>query len=191
VLETNRLKFSEFTPSDWEEIKALLSNPEVIRYLHFAHWTETQLRAWFDRCIENSAQSTHAAYDFAIHLKDSHSIIGWFGIRKPDKPTTDKERAFTCALHRRYWGNGYMTEALQAIFAYEFTLNGICQITGTCEPENISSAKMMEKVGMTNEGIIFATDPAGKSANRLKYVVHQDEYFATDKKDWPSDFEPK
>ena len=109
MLETDHLMLCDFLPSDWEDIKALLSDPEVTRYLYFADWTEKQLRSWFDRCIEKSVQSDSGTYNWTISLKDSGTIIGWFGASRPNIPAMDNERTFKCALHRKYWRNGYMT----------------------------------------------------------------------------------
>ena len=80
-----------------------------------------------------------------------------------------------------YQGLGYMTEVLEAVFAYEFALNGLNRISGTCEVEDMASIRMMEKAGMTYEETF--PDPKDKPANRRRYAIHQKEYFLQDKQD--------
>jgi len=177
MLETDRLLLRYFIPSDWHAIHAILSDHKVVRHLDFSAWSEKQLRAWFDQCIEASMQNRPQTHNWAIILKESHTIIGWFSTGKPDITTIKRDWTFQCALHHKYQGLGYMTEVLEAVFAYEFTLNGINRISGTCEAEDMASIRMMEKAGMTYEGTFTDADSEDKSINRRRYAIHQKEYF--------------
>lgn len=179
-LETHQLILGDFIPSDWEGIKRILGDPEVNRYLDFASWTEEKLREWFDQCILSSRHFQPNAFNWTISLKNSDEIIGWFGADKPDEPKMDRERTFTCALDRQYWRHGYMTETLEAIIPYDFTLNGIRRISGMCKTQDTASARMMEKVGMIREEMFNQTDAEGKSIRCYRYAIHRHEYFAID-----------
>jgi len=177
MLETVRLLLRYFIPSDWHAIHEILSDQEVIRHLQFSTWSEKQLRAWFNQCIETSMQNRPHTHNWVIILKESHTTIGWFSTGEPDITSIKRDWTFQCALHHKYQGFGYMTEVLEAVFAFEFALNGINRISGTCEVEDMASIRMMEKAGMTYEGTYSDADSEDKSINRCRYAIHQKEYF--------------
>jgi RimJ/RimL family protein N-acetyltransferase len=57
-------------------------------------------------------------------------------------------------LARPYWNQGLMTEALQPIVDWALTQPNIYRVWAVCDYENLASARVMEKVGMTCEGIL-------------------------------------
>jgi [ribosomal protein S5]-alanine N-acetyltransferase len=176
VLETDRLLLRDFSPRDWEAITTILSDPEVTRYMHFASWNEEKRRAWFDWCIGNSRQPNPDVYNWAISLKDTDSAIGWLGIGRASHPTMEHERDCGYVLDQQFWGQGYMTEALRAVLAYEFEVLGTLRIFATCETANRASARVMEKAGMRYEGTFDDTDSEGNQALRHRYAIHTNEY---------------
>jgi RimJ/RimL family protein N-acetyltransferase len=59
------------------------------------------------------------------------------------------EVAYTIA--RRYWGQGFATEAAQAILNYGFQNLDLTRLICLPDPENVASQKVAEKIGMTFE----------------------------------------
>lgn len=57
-------------------------------------------------------------------------------------------------LARPEWGKGYMTEALRAVISAAFTLPPIYRVWAVCDVENIASARVLEKAGMSFEGVL-------------------------------------
>jgi [ribosomal protein S5]-alanine N-acetyltransferase len=57
-------------------------------------------------------------------------------------------------LARPYWNQGLITEALQPIIDWALTQPNIYRVWAVCDYENLASARVMEKVGMTYEGIL-------------------------------------
>lgn len=53
-------------------------------------------------------------------------------------------------LNRDYWGNGYAAEGCKALIQQAFS-NGIHRIYAECDPENISSWKLLEALGFWRE----------------------------------------
>lgn len=180
MLETARLILRDFSLADWVALNEVLSDPEVTRYMHFAAWTEEQRRAWLHWCVTNSRQSTPDAYNWAVCLKEGNAVIGWLGIGSASHPTMDRERDFGYALNRRFWGQGYMTEALGAVLAFEFEQLGTQRIFATCETPNGASARVMEKAGMRYEGTFYDADFEGNWADRHRYAIHAHGYRADD-----------
>ena len=57
-------------------------------------------------------------------------------------------------LARAMWGNGYATEALNAVISAGLALPQIDRVTGLCDVDNIASIRVMEKAGMVQEGVL-------------------------------------
>ena len=60
TLQTARLNLRHFQLSDWEALNTFLSDPEVIRLMHFRSWSEETRRRWLLWCVQNR-------YAIAIH----------------------------------------------------------------------------------------------------------------------------
>ena len=56
------------------------------------------------------------------------------------------------ALGSRFWGVGYMPEALQRVCEAAFEDTRIARVQALCDEENQRSCRVMEKVGMELEG---------------------------------------
>ena len=66
----------------------------------------------------------------------------------------DEAVEFSYAIDDRYKGNGYMTEALEAVRDYCLNEMEANRIFGGCEINNIASKRVMEKCRFVCEGII-------------------------------------
>ena len=170
TLYTDRLVLRDFVPSDWKAFNALVSDPQVKRFMHFATWDEEQRRDWLMQMIQEANDVQRAAYNRAITLLSDGQLIGWFGIGNPAFAETDV-RDFGYALARRFWDNGYMTEALRAVLAYEFTTLGTRRIIAECNERNPASARVMQKGGMRYQGVLQASDRDGHRSASLHYAI--------------------
>ena len=54
-------------------------------------------------------------------------------------------------LHERVRGRGYATDAARAILRYGFETLGLHRVIANCQPENVASWRVMEKLGMRRE----------------------------------------
>ena len=62
------------------------------------------------------------------------------------------------ALGRRYWGQGYATEALAAVVRYLFESEGQAALACCHAHENPASGRVMKKCGMKYEGTMRQAD---------------------------------
>lgn len=176
TLETPRLVLRPFAPADWDAVDAMLSDPETTRYMHFATWTEDRRREWFDWCIDNSQQSNADSIQWLITRKDTGNVIGWFGIGASSEPTATYDVSFGYLIARSQWNRGFMTEAVRAVFAYEFETLGAPQLNATCEVNNPASARVLEKVGMRRVRTVYGADFEGNWARRHHYRITRSDY---------------
>ena len=84
-------------------------------------------------------------------------------------------------FHPKYHGQGYATEAATALCAYGFETLGLRRIIATCQPENVASRRIMEKLGMQREAHfrkVFAVDETTWLDEYL-YAMLEEEWWAS------------
>ena len=69
---------------------------------------------------------------------------------------------------KEYWGNGFASEAVQAVMQYAFTHFNVNRIAAFLNAENNRSAALAERVGMKKEGCLREV--------RLVNGIYYDEY---------------
>jgi [ribosomal protein S5]-alanine N-acetyltransferase len=171
MLQTARLLLRDFVPTDWDAVEAMLSDPEVTRYMHFGSWDASRRRRWFDWCVANNARPGHDPDNWAITLKATGACIGWLGIGGTSRATVQGERSFGYALAWQYWNQGYMTEALRAVLTLEFGTYATTRIGASCDVANPASARVMAKAGMRHELTSYDADGEGNWAHRHHYAI--------------------
>ena len=171
ILETERLILRDFAPSDWDALDAIVSDPAVARYMHFAHWDEQKRGQWHAHMVEEASRPHPGVDNWAITLRSDGQLIGWLFIGSSHDLGAGGQRGCGYALGQRFWGQGYMAEALRAAITYEFTTLGTRRIIADCQEENLASARVMQKCGMTYEGTYYAEDFEGVGAVERHYSI--------------------
>lgn len=145
--ETARLTHRAFTEADAEDVFALNSDPNVIRYTG-----EPPIAS-----VEEARRFLAAYPDFdvvgygrwACILKSTQSVIGFCGLKYlPDLEVTDVGFRFM----PQYWGQGIATEACIACLQFGFDEIGLKSIHAFVMPENLASIRVLEKSGMQFDG---------------------------------------
>lgn len=171
TLETERLILRDFALSDWGALNAIVTDPAVTRFMHFASWDEEKRCQWLARMAQD-ASSPHSWHDnWAITLRSSGQVIGWLFIGASREVAEQGTRGCGYALDQRFWGQNYMTEALRAVFTYDFTVLRTQEIIAECDPPNIASERVMEKSGMAYQGTFYDADFEGTWAERHHYKI--------------------
>lgn len=140
ILETDRLILRPYAMSDADEVHAYGSDPEVCRYTDFGPNSREDTIAFLTAVTDPD----HPAIDFAIVLRETGRVVGGVGAR----PKEDGRYEFGWVLRRDQWGQGLVFEAAQALVAHVLTLDGVTTLCARCRPENLASARIMEKLGM-------------------------------------------
>jgi ribosomal-protein-alanine N-acetyltransferase len=128
--------------------KTYAQDPKVTRYLVWKpHKNIRETEQFLLAC--GQLWRTGKDFAYAIMLKENDRLVGMFGLH----PMNLKIEV-GYALARLYWGKGFMTEALCAVIDWAFAQPDIFRIQAICDIENIASARVMEKAGMTREGLL-------------------------------------
>ncbi|MBP7828362.1 MAG: GNAT family N-acetyltransferase [Kiritimatiellae bacterium] len=140
---------------------AYASDPEATRFLAWrAHTTLGETKAFLRQARRTWRQGTEHLW--AVIVKRG-GLIGSAGIR-PCGPRIE----IGYVLGRAWWGRGYATEAARAMRAWAMKQPRVYRVWATCDVENKASARVLEKIGMTREGILrkWIVRPAMDSAPR-------------------------
>ncbi|MEM9158066.1 MAG: GNAT family N-acetyltransferase [Verrucomicrobiota bacterium] len=153
-LETERLLLRRPRIEDAEAIyQGWTADPEVTRYMTWApHQSLAETCAFLQRSIESwRAAGSRATpeYVYIIEDRETNAVMGTIGLR----PESMKAELGYC-LAREYWNNGYMTEAVKAIINWGLRPAAYQRVQAFCDAENIGSARVMEKSGMSYEGTL-------------------------------------
>lgn len=149
-LETTRLHLREFTLSDWPAVQAYCADPVVVQYMPFGPNTDAETQAWLRWCVEQSQADPRRIYALAVILKSEGQLIGNCTLAL--NPVELREAAFSYLLNQADWGQGYATEALQALFDFGFTVLGLHRVADAVDPANVASIRVLEKLGLRREG---------------------------------------
>jgi RimJ/RimL family protein N-acetyltransferase len=77
------------------------------------------------------------------------------------------------------WGQGFTAEAVGLVLGFGFEQLGLHRIAAVCDPENIGSRRVMEKVGMLPEGRLRQDMRSqGRWRDSLAYAILEDEWRA-------------
>lgn len=170
-LLSERLIIRRFVENDFEAFFDFLGDNTATRFLSFAPEQKTPkgARAFFDSVIE-SYQSYHPIFSLAIVQKENGTYTGSCGL-SPIEDGAGVECYYV--LLPAYWGKGYAAEALTALFDYAFSELRIDKITARIHPENLSSLRVAESVGMTYQGDVY--DPYA-SAQMCLFLITERSY---------------
>lgn len=149
MFETERLIIRKFTPEDAPALIELRSDPEVVKYLGGAakqNPEAVEKRMHF--YIESYAK--HGFGMCAMIWKETGEMCGWSGLQ-PLEETGKIEVGYGMA--RKFWRRGIGFECAKAWLEYGFTKTDLEKIYAVAQPENTGSWRIMEKLGMSFEGI--------------------------------------
>ncbi|MDE2822328.1 MAG: GNAT family N-acetyltransferase, partial [Chloroflexota bacterium] len=76
------------------------------------------------------------------------------------------------SIARKHWGNGYGTEAVRAVVDWAFETFCLAKIHAVAIVDNKRSWRVMERIGMTREGVLRSEVPGRDSDQRLDMAYY-------------------
>lgn len=157
TIETERLLLRPFTLEDLPALRAMRGKEEVARYLGTSalqtpEFIEERLRSYLE------SYRRHGFGVAAVAEKSGGVLVGWSGLQ-PLEFGWNGERSARAGIEIEvgygfdspHWGKGYATEVASAWLRYGFEEAGLTRIIAVASPENRSSWRVMEKLGMKYE----------------------------------------
>lgn len=164
VLETPRLGLRRIRETDFDALYAFLGDPEVM-YAWEHGFSQEDVLAFIARAMQRYREDGFA--HFAAIEKETGTLIGAIG---PIVEVVEDVPYIGLGyiLHKDCWGMGYALEGAAASMQYTFDVLGAEKVIAEIRPENLSSRKVAQKLGMTVERE-FVKHYRGKDMPHLIY----------------------
>ena len=148
TLRTERLVLRRATIGDAEAAFRYASDPEVTRFVGIKpRATIEQVEEFLAHADKSWDEGT--AYTLAIAAQSDERVVGMI-----DCDVTDRGVSIGYALERAAWGRGYATEAVRAVVEWAFTNDEVFRVWTSVAVDNTASQRVLEKVGLTKEGLL-------------------------------------
>lgn len=150
-IETPRLILRELRREDADAVFRIFSDQEVMKYMNMDMFTSIEdAQALIERQRHRFEQKER--FRWGIALKESDTIIGTGGYVAWNQMWYNAELGYDLA--RSYWGQGIMTEAVQAMIQFGFERMGLNRIEAEVLPANSASIRLLLKLGFQEEGVL-------------------------------------
>src|SRR5690349_4687178 len=149
IIQTERLVLRRPVERDATAIfEGYAQDTDVVRYLVWPpHRSIDDTRAYLRYTDAGWVARTELTW--ALTLRGEGHLIGMIAVRpnghKPD---------LGYVLARSHWGRGLMAEAGRAVVDLALSDPAVYRVWAVCDVENYASARVLEKIGMTREGVL-------------------------------------
>ena len=184
-LATERLDLGPFGANDAELWAALRTDPEVMKFIRpprtraealaeaeimCSRGADGALGFW--RIVERAtgvAVGTAILLPLPVEQRDP----AWRDLSIQDLTQLDVELGYH--LKPAAWGQGYATEAAEALLKFGFEQTPLEKILAVTNPENQPSQRVLKKIGMTDTGLrrAYSTGVLGFEITRTDWLARQ------------------
>lgn len=175
LLETDRLILRKFVIDDVEAMyHNWASKDEVTKFLPWPTHSDVEItRAVLSGWIDDYNKAD--CYNWAIELKETGEVIGNISVVHIKENIECTEIGY--CMGTKWWGLGIMPEAGKEVVRYLFEEVGFNKITAKHDKNNPKSGRVMQKIGMTYEGILRKPEFCNQgAADKVWYSILRDEY---------------
>ena len=143
-LETERLIIREYTPDDFDNLYAILSDAENMAH-YPSPYDEAGTQRWLNWCLESQSTYGHALW--ALELRDTGEYIGDCGVTM-QKIDGEVLPEIGYHLNKRFWRQGYAKEAAAAIRDWFFGAFDFDSVYSYMKYTNVASYSTAASIGM-------------------------------------------
>ena len=173
VIQTSRLTLRPFVPQDAPEMYRVWASDE--RVTRFLRWSPHKNEAETQKLVDQWATSTEF-HQWAIVRTQDAQLMGSIGVGVGEEDPSLWEPGY--CLGYDFWGQGYMTEALDAVAHHLFCTHGLSKL-GCCHAvETPASGRVMEKVGFHYTHDVVQHKFDGTKVLCKAYILYKKEYLS-------------
>ena len=172
VLETERLYIRRFEEKDLPDFYAYASDAQVGPS---AGWKPHESLEESEEILNGFIKSADI---FAMEHKKDGKIIGSLGLHEDRKRDFKGARMLGYAMGKDYWGQGLMTEAVNALLEYAFDELNMDIISAYHYPFNLRSKRVLIKAGFALEGTLRMASALydGQVVDDVCYALTREEF---------------
>jgi ribosomal-protein-alanine N-acetyltransferase len=150
TLETKRLVLRKLKVSDYADMYEYSKSDKVTKYLLWRSHPDARYTRDYLSFVQTQYR-TGNFFDWAVVEKETNKMIGTCGFARLDFENNLAEIGYV--INPAYWRRGYATEAVKRVVDYGFEDLNIHRIEARYIVGNEVSRRVMEKCGMSFEGI--------------------------------------
>jgi RimJ/RimL family protein N-acetyltransferase len=150
ILETERLRIRNWQETDRALFAEINADPKVMEF-----FPRQRPREESDALMDEARRrigETGLGF-FALALKDTNEPIGFLGLARTDLepffPDGTVEIGWRMAV--RFWHQGFVTEAGQAMLQHGFEKHGLAEIVSFAVENNVRSTAVMARIGLRRD----------------------------------------
>jgi len=147
MLRSERLLLRDFRDDDYDAVHAYATDLDVVRYMTWGPNSEAETRDFLKRAQSNTELDPRVEFELAVIREDKEELIGGIGLH-----VEGSKAMLGYCYSRSAWGQGYATEAGRVLMDFGFRSLGLHRIWACCDPENAGSIRVLQKLGMKQEG---------------------------------------
>jgi len=145
-MNTARLGFSVWNEKDINDALELWGNSKVTEFIVMeGKMSKEQVSQRLKKEIES--YNSHNIQYWPVFLRENNQNIGCCGLRPYDSSKNILEIGIH--LKDKYWGLGFAKEACFAVIEYAFETLRVNALFAGHNPQNISSAQLLKKLGFS------------------------------------------
>ena len=149
-IETDRLILRRYKESDIDTIYEIITDERLSKYIKFPKLSKEEELEYIRQWISESDESKYEKW--VIELKKDGTVVGNIDVNTVVKKHNYCNVGYT--IRYDYWGNGYASEALEAVSNHLLENSGYYLVECSCNELNTQSSKVMLKVGFKKDGYI-------------------------------------
>ncbi|MFB5267192.1 GNAT family N-acetyltransferase [Paenibacillus enshidis] len=176
-LHTERVKLRPLGVEDYQPLRALLSLPDVIRYMNRNRRPPVERAGRLFRQIQ-SGSATLDSIHYAIIPHDMGRMAGLVSFQHWHEKKGEAQIGYL--LDPACWGRGFAAEAAAGLLSFGMESLGLQRIEGRCHERNDASAKVLLKNGFRCIRRIGMPGLQDDGHGVLVYELTSEVYFATD-----------
>lgn len=151
TLVAPRLQLRWMENRDLDDLYAVYSDPEVVRYWSHVAWPHRDEASIYLEAIDSGFQAGDL-FQWGVALRGDDRVIGTVTLYAIDHAQGRAEVGF--ALAREHWGHRYGREALTVLFEHAFNALALRRVEADVDPRNLPSLRTLETLGFRREGYL-------------------------------------
>lgn len=176
-LHTERIKLRPLGVEDYQPLRALLSLPDVIRYMNRNRRPPVERAGRLFRQIQSGSASLDSIH-YAIIPQEMERMAGLVSFQHWHEKKGEAQIGYL--LDPACWGRGLAAEAAAGLLSFGIESLGLKRIEGRCHERNTASAKVLLKNGFRYIRRIGLPGPLDDGDGVLVYQLTSEVYFAMD-----------
>lgn len=171
MLETQRLLLRQWVENDFHSFAEICADKEVMKF--FPKTLSSSESYKMAKQMQSLINQRGWGF-WAVEIPTLKQFIGFVGLHTPKV-----EMPFSpCVeigwrLSKKYWGQGYATEAATAVLQYAFNELELREVVSFTTRNNIRSIAVMERIGMLNTYQNFSHPDISSSHPLSEHVLYK------------------